>query len=215
MGAKENKVFLKISGVPVLAHTLMQFEKCNSIDKIIIVTRECDTELCRELVKTYSITKADNIVVGGATRQQSVYNGLMCVGEEYSIVAIHDGARALIEEKQIIETIEAAKEFSGAAVGVKCKDTLKSIDENGFIKETIDREYTYNIQTPQVFERNLILKAHKYAIEKEIEVTDDCALAELCGERVKVIDGSYDNIKITTPEDLTVAENILKRRENK
>lgn len=211
MGAKENKVFLKICGVPVLAHTLMKFQNCNVIDDIVVVTRECDIQICKELVKEYDIGKIREIVVGGATRQQSVYNGLKCIEGRCGIVAVHDGARALIADEQIVETVEKAKKYGAAAVGVKCKDTLKSVDENGFIIGTVDREYTYNIQTPQVFEYKTLYDVHKKALEDGTEATDDCALAEACGVRICLVCGSYDNIKLTTPEDVAVAENILKR----
>ena len=213
MGAKENKVFLNLFDKPILAYTLEIFQQCKSIDSIVLVTRECDIGLCQNIISRYNITKTENIVVGGTTRQQSVYNGLNKVCKNTDIVVIHDGARALIEKNQIEETIKYAKEYGASAVGVKCKDTLKQIDQNGFIANTINREVTYNIQTPQTFKYDIILSAHKKAIEDDFETTDDCAVAEHCGVRIKLAEGSYDNIKLTTPEDLTVAENILRRRE--
>lgn len=212
MRAKENKVFLPLMGTAILMHTINVFQKCDMIDNIVLVTRECDIQLCEKLIKDYSISKIKCITAGGATRQESVCNGLSVTDEDTDIVVIHDGARALIENEHIISAIENALIYGAAAIGVKCKDTLKQIDKDGFIISTIDREFTYNIQTPQAFKRDLIINAHKFAIQSNFEATDDCALAEHFGTKVKVIDGSYDNIKITTPDDLSIAENILRQR---
>ena len=140
-------------------------------------------------------------------RGESVQNGLKeATG---NVVAIHDGARALITKEDIEKVIKDAVEFGAAALGVKCKDTLKQADENGFISATIDREFLYNIQTPQVFKLSEIRKMYEECNEI---FTDDCALAQMFGRKVKITEGSYDNIKITTPEDLELAERILKKR---
>lgn len=212
MGAKENKVFLPICGIPVLVHTLKAFQECDDIDTLAVVTRECDIELCRRLISEYEITKVSDVVSGGATRQESVYIGLQSVCEDCGVVAVHDGARALITKEYITSTIEAARMYGAAALGVKCKDTLKSADKDGFITGTVDREFTFNIQTPQTFDREILDRIHKNAAQEGIDATDDCALAEEMSIAVKIVEGSYDNIKITTPEDLVIAENILKRR---
>lgn len=215
MGARENKVFLELMEKPVLAYTLSAFQVCDIIDNIVIVTRECDMDICRELVKKYDIDKVSVIVTGGATRQESVYNGLKAVEPDTDIIAVHDGARALIEPECIAEVVENAIRCGASAVGVKSKDTLKMTDADMFIISTVDRESVYNIQTPQTFKTDIIMSAHEYAREHGIEATDDCALVEMRGGKIKITEGSYDNIKLTTPEDLSVAENILKRRETK
>lgn len=204
MGADKNKVFLELMGKTVLEHTIDVFEKSPIIDEIIVVTN--DIKECETLLSGY--TKVSHIVLGGATRQESVNNGLVVAKGDY--VAIHDGARALICEKEINSAISEAKKYGAAAVGVKSKDTLKKLDKNGFIQETVDREFIYNIQTPQVFKLKEIKKMHSLA--KGDSFTDDCALAESFGTRIKMVEGSYDNIKITTPDDLEIAEKILKSR---
>ena len=169
-----------------------------------------DLTVCEDLVKTHGLFKVKKIVTGGATRQESVYNGLLNTDADF--VCIHDGARALISDDLISKTIEDAVLFSASAPGVKCKDTLKAVDDNAFIKATVDREKTVLIQTPQVFKKDEILECHKKAIEENISVTDDCALAEYYGIRIKVTDGDYENIKLTTPEDVLTAERILNLR---
>lgn len=202
MGGVINKVFLPLGRETVIEHTLNTFRSSGMIDDIILVTRECDIELC----KNFNDIK---VIVGGKTRQESVYNGLN-EAKDSDIVVIHDGARALITKEIIENAIEDAKKYGASAVGVPCKDTLKSVDENGFIKATLDRETTYQIQTPQIFKREEIIKAHEMAVCDGFSGTDDCSLYEKYIGKIKVTRGSYDNIKLTTPEDMFVAKNILK-----
>lgn len=206
MGADKNKVFLTLLGRSILENTVEVFENCEVISSIVVVTN--DIAECEKLLSGFK--KVDSIVPGGITRQESVKNGLdkaVC-----DIAVIHDGARALIRNEEIIKAVNAAKQYGAAAVGVKCKDTLKQADENGFITGTVDREFIYNIQTPQVFEYEKIKQIHSAA--KVNTFTDDCALAESFGMKIKIVDGSYDNIKITTPEDMVIAEKILTERRN-
>lgn len=203
MKAGKNKVFLELLGKTILEHTVSVFEKLPSIDEIIVVTNE--TEEAGKILSKYSKTKA--IVPGGSVRGESVQNGLRVASGDF--VAIHDGARALISQEDIKNVLDAAVEVGAAALGVKCKDTLKVADNDGFISGTLDREFIYNIQTPQVFKLSEITEMY----EKCDEVfTDDCALAEKYGVKVKIVDGSYDNIKITTPDDMELAERILRKR---
>ena len=204
MGGQINKVFMPLGESTVIDHTVNAFSQVEEISDIILVTRECDIELCK---------KFNNIKVikGGKTRQEAVYNGLMCV-ENSDIVLIHDGARALILPETIKAVIEDTKKYGAAAVGVSSKDTLKQVDDEGFIKKTLDREKIFNIQTPQVFNTKEIIKAHKKAIKDGFSETDDCALYEKYIGRVKITEGRYDNIKLTTPDDMVTAENILKKR---
>ena len=210
MGYEKNKVLMPVLGQEVIVYTLKAFSENKYIDDICLVVGADDLTVCENLVKTHGLFKVKKIVTGGRTRQESVYNGLL--NTDADIVCIHDGARALISDDLISKTIEDAVSFSASAPGVKCKDTLKSVDDNGFIKETVDREKTVLIQTPQVFKREDILKCHKKAIEDNISVTDDCALAEYYGISIKVTEGDYENIKLTTPEDVLTAERILKIR---
>lgn len=205
MGAGKNKVFLEILGKPVLEHTVSVFDSCPIIDEIVVVTNEIDE--AKKILSKYQ--KVTEITCGGAVRGESVQNGLSVATGD--IAVIHDGARALILPEDIENVINAAVEHGCAALGVKCKDTLKMADENGFIKETVDREFLYNIQTPQVFKLSEIKEMYENCDEV---FTDDCALAQKFGKKVKIVDGSYDNLKLTTPEDMIMAEEILKKRGN-
>ena len=208
MGAGFNKVFMELAGEPVILHTMRAFEQNAKIAEIVAVTGAQDIAKLRDIAEKGGITKLKAVVEGGATRRESVYNGIKASSGE--IIAIHDGARALIGQREIDAVIEDAVNYGAAAVGVSCKDTLKSADEDGFIAGTVDRSVTYQIQTPQVFKREIIVKAHERAVEDGFEPTDDCALIERYGGKIKVTEGSYDNIKLTTPIDMLIGEQILK-----
>lgn len=207
MGAGINKVYLEPDGMEIIARTVSVFEKSEVIDEIVVVTGKNDIPLFRELAEKYSFSKITAVVQGGSTRSESVYNGLMHA--EGEIVLIHDGARMLITADEIERVLADCKKFGAAALGVKCKDTLKA-SENGFIAGTLSRETTYQIQTPQAFYRDTIIKAHQNA--KDNTATDDCMLAEQMGVKIKITEGSYENIKITTPSDLSIAHEILRKR---
>lgn len=207
MGADKNKVFLSLGNRTVLEYTLSTVAACTAIDDIVLVTRECDIEKCRRIIKY--IKKPVRILKGGNTRQRSVLCGLTAA-KDSDIVVIHDGARALVSEEIINATIENAKKYGAAAAGVPCKDSLKSADSDSFITATLDRASTYLIQTPQTFRCRDILHAHIEAERDGFSATDDCALYEKYIGRVKITPGSYDNIKLTTPDDMIIAKNILK-----
>ena len=206
-----NKQFLELDGAPVIINTITMFQRCNMIDEIVIVTRESDVEEIAKLVEKYDLSKVFNIVVGGETRQLSVYEGVTSTSNIADLVVIHDGARPLVTVKVIEETIKAAAKFGAAATGVKVKDTVKIVDDNDNIIDTPDRAYMRFIQTPQVFDKKLYLDAVK-TVENSKDFTDDCKLIEAYGRTVKFVDGDYENIKITTPEDIDLAESYLKRR---
>lgn len=204
MGGVINKVFLPLGESTVIDHTINAISQVGEISEIILVTRECDIELCERF-------KNIRVIAGGKTRQESVYRGL-CEAKSSDIVLIHDGARALILPESIKAVIEDAKRYDAAALGVSAKDTLKLVDNDGFIKETLDRDRIFQIQTPQVFKTEKILKAHEKAIKDDFLATDDCSLYEKYIGKVKITQGRYDNIKLTTPDDMETAENILKKR---
>lgn len=208
MGAGINKVFLKLAEKEVIARTVEAFEQNTQIDEIVIVTGKSDMEAAENILKPFK--KVKNIAEGGAERQQSVYNGLKFVCGD--IVLIHDGARALISQEEIDNVISDCKKYGAAAVGVSCKDTLKSSDNEGFISGTVDRSSTYMIQTPQAFKKDIISELHEKAKNDALSVTDDCAIAEHYGVKVKITEGSYDNIKLTTPSDMAAGEIILRQR---
>jgi len=209
MGADINKVYLKALGKEILVYTIEAFQKNKNIDEIIVVTGKNDIDRCRELVKKYGLSKVASVIAGGSTRQKSVFNGIKA--SKGAIVAIHDGARPLISQGEIDAVINDCCEYDAAAVGVSVKDTLKMVDENGFIASTIDRELVCSIRTPQVFKRNIIVDAHQKAIDEKFEATDDCGLVEFLGVKIKITTGSNDNIKVTTPEDIVVAEGIWRK----
>ena len=210
MGAGINKVFLPLAGREILAHTLSAFERCSDIDSIVVVTGSDDIERVRSIAAREGITKLSEVVVGGAKRSDSVYNGLAAVKCETA--AIHDGARCLITPEEISAVIKDAEKYGAAALGVPVKDTLKTTDQSGNISGTIDREKTVLIQTPQVFSADEIRALHEQLRADGAAVTDDCSVFELYGKSVHVTIGSYDNIKLTTPGDIPVGEQILKRR---
>ena len=213
MGADINKVFLPLGGTEILAHTLRAFELCPDIDDIVVVTGEADMERVKKLAEREGFMKLSHIVPGGAERSDSVYNGLCnAVGD---IAAIHDGARCLIDPADISAVVRDAEKYGAAALGVTVKDTLKSIDGNGNICGTIDRERTVLIQTPQVFKRDDIKALHERIKEDGSAVTDDCSVFGRYGRSVHVTTGSYDNIKLTTPEDIAIGELILRRRKKR
>ena len=211
MGADKNKVFLDLNGKEILAHTISAFEKNENTDEIIIVTADEDIKTVENIICREGFKKITAVTEGGIERQDSVYNGLICAKGEY--VVIHVGARCLITDENITAVINDAKKYGAASLGVKVKDTLKTVDENGMIISTVDREKTVHIQTPQVFLREEIMDLHKKIKENGIAVTDDCSVFEHFGKKVYVTEGSYDNIKLTTPEDIITGCEILRKRE--
>lgn len=211
MGAGVNKVYLPLNGKEIIARTVKAFENCGVVDEIVVVTGDEDIERCRSIVQREGFTKVKAVAEGGSERQHSVYNGiLLCRGD---IVAVHDAARCLITEEEISAVIDDAKKYGAAALGVTVKDTLKTVDENGNIIATVDRGKTVHIQTPQVFNRTELKALHERAAADNISVTDDCSIFESYGKTVHVTIGSYDNIKITTPGDISIGEKILEGRE--
>lgn len=201
-----NKQFLNIKGIPVLVRSVTAFQNSSLIDEIIIVTREQDIENVKSAVSQFSKVKA--VVIGGATRQQSVFNGISACSDLSAYVAIHDGARPLVSQKVITDTLNIAFSCDAATTGVKVIDTVKVVDENDNIISTPDRAILRFVQTPQVFSKQLYLDAMNN-VENSESFTDDCMLIEAYGHKVKIVDGDYKNIKITTPEDVVKAEMFL------
>jgi 2-C-methyl-D-erythritol 4-phosphate cytidylyltransferase len=207
-----NKQYIEIGGKPVLARTVQVFEDCGHVDEIVIVVNARDIMHCRQnIVERYGFGKVGIIVAGGDSRQQSVYNGLNALNDKCGIVLIHDGARPFIDEDSIINSIEAAGEFGGACVAVPVKDTIKFVGEDGFIDKTLERSRLWSIQTPQTFRFDLILNAYKNADAEGFIASDDAMIAERMGHAVRIVPGTYYNIKITTEEDILLAEAIATR----
>lgn len=209
-----NKQFLEIGNMSVIARSIKAFQECSLIDEIVVVTRAADIHAIQETVEKYGFSKVSKVVEGGETRQLSVYNGVCVCSENADFVAIHDGARPLVTEKVIADTLSVAIACGAATTGVKVKDTLKVVNELNDIISTPDRNVMRAVQTPQIFSKVLYLKAVEN-VPNSKEFTDDCMLIEADGGTVKFVDGDYENIKITTPEDITLAESYLARREKK
>ncbi len=205
------KQLAPLNGMPVLAHTLLQFENAPSVDGILLVARPEDFEVFSALCEQHHITKFIGICPGGATRQQSAKNSLDALPADTELIAVHDGARPLCDPALIERVIAKAKESGAAAAAVPVKDTIKRVDENGRVTETVDRAALRQVQTPQVFRLSLYRDALAAAIKDGADLTDDCQLFERTGLPVTLVEGSDRNIKITTPADLAIAAILLKR----
>ncbi len=204
-----NKILLPIGERLVIGVTMQAFQKCESIGEIIIVARESDIPAIREEADKAGITKLKECTTGGATRQESVINGIRCISKGIQLVAIHDGARPLVKPEHIEKVIKDASVFGGATLGVPVKDTIKTVD-GGLIIDTPPRSSLYITQTPQIFKRDLYFEGIDFALEHGLDFTDDCQLVEAIGGKVAMTVGDYTNIKITTPEDIKLAEVLLK-----
>ena len=206
-----NKLFAAVGGVPILAMTLCALQDSKYIDDIIVVIRAEDADQTGRLCCDYNIAKLFRIVSGGETRTESVYNGVMAVPRETELIAIHDGCRPFVTNAIIGETVSAAIKYGAAAPAVPVKDTIKAA-EHGIVTSTPERSSLFAVQTPQVFDADLIKGALKNAMKKKLALTDDCMAAEAIGVAVHLTDGAYENLKITTPADLIIGETILNMR---
>jgi len=204
------KPLVKIGKLPVIIYSLNTLDKHPQIDEIIIVVNAKNQRAIKRLIKNYSFKKIKSFVLGGRRRQDSVYNGLKMVSENSDWALIHDAARPFIDCQAITKVILAAKKTGAAILGVPVKATVKSIKSGGMVDRTLDRSNLWEIQTPQVFKKELILEAYKKYCQEN--VTDDASLVEKLGKKVKIVLGSYENIKITNKEDLLFAETISKRK---
>ena len=209
----ENKLLLPLDDAPVLAHTLSVFEKCAAIRDIVLVCREQDILPYSDLARAFGISKLRTVTRGGDSRTASVLAGITAAPEDTGLVAVHDGARPLVSEAVITEAVYAAAEYGAAAPVVPVKDSIKRI-QNGSIAADVPRDTLAAVQTPQVFDRALLTRALETAACENRTFTDDCAAVEAMGQAVRATHGSYENIKITTPEDILVAEAFLHREED-
>ncbi|MDD6769966.1 MAG: 2-C-methyl-D-erythritol 4-phosphate cytidylyltransferase [Inconstantimicrobium porci] len=205
MQSDKSKQFIEVKGRPIIYYTLKRFEENKDIDKIILVLPEDEVAYCRENVLEKYELRVDTIVTGGAERQDSVYNGLKAA-EGYDIVLIHDGARPFVSDRIIEEGVKYAEEYGAAAPGVMPKDTIKVKNDENFSVSTPDRSSLVAVQTPQCFKYDIIKDCHDKIRENHIKVTDDTMAIENYGNKVYLFDGEYTNLKITTPEDLVMAE---------
>ncbi len=210
-GQCSDKLLLDLCGLPVVVHTMLAYERAPSIHLIVVVTKEEKRELYRSLAEKYNISKLQIVVEGGATRMESVLNGVRSVPSNYRLVAIGDGARPLIRTEDIEKTIEKAYEVGAAALGCHITDTVKQIDED-IISKTVPRENLVGIQTPQVFELNEYIAVAEKATQLKKEFTDDASIYEHFGKKVAVVEGHRDNLKITVPEDIPMMRAIMEER---
>ena len=210
MGA--DKVMLELGCMPVLARTLLAFQNCDAIDEIIVVTRMEKVEEVASLCKKYGVTKAGKVIRGGKTRMESALAGVSEVRSGAKLIAIHDGARPFVTDEVIRRTLDAAAAYMSAVPVIRSTDTLKAIDEDGLITGSVDRDRTVRVQTPQVFNADLIKGALTKAVSDGLTLTDDCSAIEIMGIKTHTVDGDEDNIKLTTPRDLQLGELILKTR---
>ena len=211
MHSKVQKQFLEIQGYPVLYYSLRCFQESPLIQDIILVTGEESISYCKEeIVQKYGFTKVSAVIPGGKERYDSVYAGL-CECRDCEYVLIHDGARPFVTEEILKRGLQKVKETGACVIGMPSKDTVKLSDEEGYVKETPNRKCVWTIQTPQIFSYSLIREAHDSIRQKDMsKITDDAMVVEQeTGAKVALAEGSYQNIKITTPEDLNTAEMFI------
>lgn len=208
-----NKLLEPLDGIPVLVRTLTALQNASCVDEIIVATREEDLVEISRLCHTYGISKCSKVVRGGESRAHSVL--LAALESDADLLAVQDGARPLVTPELIDRVITTAVRCGAAAPAVPVKDTIKTAGEGGVVEQTLDRSVLRAVQTPQVFESSLLKAALQDAIEKQVPITDDCSAVERLGKAVFLVDGDEENLKITTPTDLILAEAILQARENR
>lgn len=208
MEANQNKAFLPLAGKPLLAWTLEAIAS-SKIDKVLVLVQAAEINRVVDLINEFSIGKVAAVLPGGEQRQDTVANALDFLPADSEIVAIHDGARPLIKAKMIDKAIDELADFDGIVPAVMPTDTIKKT-QDGLVVETLDRQYLRAVQTPQIFKKKPLLDSYAKAAAENFYGTDDASVVERFGYKVKVIEGAYDNIKITTPTDLLVAEALIK-----
>lgn len=213
MGTNIQKQYIELQGKPIVYYALETFQKSHIIDEIIMVVGRGQGEFCRkEIIERYGLTKVYKIVEGGAERYHSVWNGLKAIAHD-GYVFIHDGARPFVTEAVLERVYREVCEYDACVVGMPVKDTIKIADEKGYTKETPNRSLVWQVQTPQVFRVDLVKEAYEKLMKSgNTQITDDTMVVEtMLGKKSKLVEGAYENIKITTPEDLKIAEAFVKR----
>ena len=206
-----NKQFLMLQNKPVIAYALAAFQECSEIDEIIVVVAPDELDYFKNnILEKFDFPKVKALIEGGVERQQSAYNGIMSVSPDCEIILIHDGARPFISQQTIIDCVNEAKRYGAVSAGMPSKDTIKIVDQDNIVTSTPVRERVWLTQTPQAFRQGLIKEAHEIAKSKGITATDDAMLVEMSGYPVKMVIGAYENIKITTPEDLSLGEQLIR-----
>ncbi|MCX8030885.1 MAG: 2-C-methyl-D-erythritol 4-phosphate cytidylyltransferase [Thermodesulfovibrionales bacterium] len=221
-GETKNKPFFKFLDKPLLLWSLQSFQKITDVAEILPIVKKQDIEKTHKLIRSFKITKAKNIIEGGKERQDSIYNALLTIKPHTDIVIIHDGVRPYLSpkliKKMLNELIMSNQSIDGIITGVPVKDTIKRIEKNFiqgseeiFVEKTLNRDLIWAVQTPQIFNFEILLSSYQKAYGENYYATDDSSLIERYGGKVKIILGSYKNIKITTPEDIKIAEALLKK----
>jgi 2-C-methyl-D-erythritol 4-phosphate cytidylyltransferase len=216
MGGASFKQFMDLSGTPILARTLGVFNRMEEINRIVLVVPQDEIEFAKAaIVERYHLSRVRQILAGGEERQDSVRNGIFSLGPQAAsddIVVIHDAVRPFVTEDLIMASIDACRKYGAVTLGVPVKDTVKRVDAQGVVENTVDRAVFWLTQTPQTFRKSIIMEAYGRAGEEGFRGTDDASLVERIGVNVQMIFGSYENIKITTPEDMEYGEYLLSRR---
>lgn len=210
MRAGRNKVFLELAGLPILVHTLRRFSQSAKIDYLVVVVAAEEVEEIRTLLGRVPDLKPFQVVAGSTERQYSIANGLAALPDDADVVLVHDAARPLVTVQTIEAVIKAAQENGGAIAAVPEKNTVKMVSSDGLVAKTPPRETLWEVQTPQGFRKDLLLEAYRKAKEENFLGTDDSSLVERLHVPVKVVESEYQNIKITTPEDLVIAEALIR-----
>jgi 2-C-methyl-D-erythritol 4-phosphate cytidylyltransferase len=212
IGGKVKKQFLPLKGKPIIIHTLQRFEHCSDVDEIVLAVPESDIVEIEALLSKYRIHKVSKAIVGGKKRQDSVFSALQRItANDSDIILVHDAVRPFIESRKISQVVKACKEFDAAVVAVQPKDTIRRSAGGGFFDQTVDRTALWLVQTPQAFKAKLLLRAFEKAYKDKFYSTDEAGLVERLGIKARIVEGSYDNIKITTLEDLELGSLILDR----
>lgn len=213
IGGERSKQFVEIAGKPILYYTLDRFESCNLIDEIVLVLPQKDLDYAAgEIVDRFGFRKIRRIVAGGRERQDSVYCGLKAITDTPEIVVIHDGVRPFVNSSKIEASIATCRRAGAVILAIPARCTIKE-GKNGYVVKTIERDRLWEVQTPQTFKYEIILAAYQQAFSEGFYATDDSALVERLGYKVKILPGEGKNIKITSPEDLELAELLLRREE--
>ncbi len=207
-----DKMLMTLGAKPIIIRTLMAFQKSPMVDDIVVVTRQEKIMGLADMIKLYDISKVTQVISGGATRMESALAGVSAVRKGAKLIAIHDGARPLVTQDLIQRVVEAANEYMAAVPAVRCVDTMKQVDGNGVITGAVDRDCVVRVQTPQVFDADVIKGALTKAVEKNLPLTDDCSAMDMMGVKTHVVEGDAGNIKLTEPLDMILAEAILKNR---
>jgi len=206
-----NKQYMLLNSRPILSYSLDFFEKLDIVEQIVVITGEHELDYCeQEVIKRFKYNKVSAVLPGGKERQDSVLIGLHKLGSDTNLVAVHDGARPLLSSGLFSRLFKQAEEWGAAIPGIPSKDTLKMVDGESFVRQTLDRTSIYAIQTPQIFKYAELMTAYRKAYEENFQGTDDASLFERYIGRVRLVEGEYNNLKITTPEDLIIAEALLK-----